>query len=368
MILQIEPWIDQAELDELKKVIDSSFVTEGAMTAQFEEMCKKLTGSRHAVAMTNGSLALYACLKALNIGSGDEVIVPDLTFIASANAVIMAGALPVFCDILPDSLCMDVESARTRITPRTKAIMPVHLYGQSADMKAIMKLASEHGLKVLEDAAQGVGVRFLGQHVGTFGEMGILSFYGNKTITCGEGGIVLTNNDSLATACYRLKNHGRARKGVFIHEEIGYNFSFTEMQAAIGVAQMKKLPLIMQRKQAIRDRYVSELEDIPVLTPCPIDPRTEPVFWFTSFFSNERENIAAWLLDNHIQTRQFFYPLHLQTCYQKETAITLANPGPFPVTEDVYHRGLSLPSSYLLTEEQQSIVIEKIKVFYKHHG
>ena len=368
MILQIEPWIDHEELDELKKVIESTFVTESTMTAQFENMCKKLTGSRHAVAMTNGTLAIYACLKALHIGPGDEVIVPDLTFIATANAVIMAGAIPVFCDILPDTLCLDVESARTRITPRTKAIMPVHLYGQSADMEAITKLVSEHGLAVLEDAAQGVGVRFRGRHVGTFGEMGILSFFGNKTVTCGEGGIILTNDENLAKVCYRLKNHGRDRKGVFIHEEIGFNFSFTEMQAAVGVAQMKKLPRIIQRKKQIYDRYVTALSKISALTPCRIDPRTDAVFWFTSFLCNESEQLAAWLQVRHIQTRRFFYPLHLQPCYQKEPAITSANLGPFPVTEEAYSRGLSLPSSYLLTNDQQDVVIKEIINFYEHRN
>lgn len=368
MIIQIEPWIDHEELNELKKVIESTFVTESAMTDQFEDMCKKLTGSRYAVAMTNGTLALYACLKALHIGPGDEVIVPDLTFIASANAVIMAGAIPVFCDILKDTLCLDVESASIRITPHTKAIMPVHLYGQSADMVAIMKLASEHGLAVLEDAAQGVGVRFLGQHVGTFGEMGILSFFGNKTVTCGEGGIVLTNDENLARVCYRLKNHGRDRKGVFIHEEIGYNFSFTEMQAAVGVAQMNKLPRIIQRKKEIHDRYVSALSNISTLTLCPIDPRTEPVFWFTSIFSNETEQLAVWLLHRNIQTRRFFYPLHLQPCYQKEPTIASVNLGPFPVTEEAYRCGLSLPSSYLLTDDQQDAVIKEIINCYEHRN
>lgn len=368
MIIHIEPWIDHEELDELKKVIDSTFVTESALTAQFEEMCRKLTGASHAIAMTNGTVALYSCLKARGIGPGDEVIVPDLTFIASSNAVIMAGALPVFCDVLSDTLCIDVQSVLTKITSRTKAIMPVHLYGQSADMEAIAKISAERGLAVIEDAAQGVGVRFQGQHVGTFGEMGVLSFFGNKTITCGEGGVVLTNDDSLATTCYRLKNHGRARKGTFIHEEIGFNFCFTEMQAAIGVAQMNKLPRIIERKKEIHDRYVSELVDIKGLTPCPVDPRTEPVFWFTSFFSNETENLAAWLLDCGIQTRRFFYPLHLQPCYQKESSIALANTGSFPVSEDSYSRGLSLPSSYILTEDQQTVVIENIRIFYEHRA
>lgn len=368
MILQIEPWIDHEELDELKKVIESTYVTESVITEQFEDMCKKLTGSRYAVAMTNGTLALYACLKALHIGPGDEVIVPDLTFIATANAVIMAGALPVFCDILPDTLCMDVRSARARITPRTKAIMPVHLYGQSADMEAVMSLSIEFKLAVIEDAAQGVGVRFNGRHVGTFGEIGILSFFGNKTVTCGEGGVVLTNDEHLAKACYRLKNHGRDRKGVFIHEEIGYNFSFTEMQAAVGVAQMKKLPHIIQRKKEIHDRYLSALFQISALTPCPIDQRTVPVFWFTSFFCNEAEQLADWLQQRNIQTRRFFYPLHLQPCYQKEPAIASANSGSFPVTEGAYRRGLSLPSSYLLTNDQQDTVIKEIINFYEHRN
>lgn len=368
MIIQIEPWIDQEEMDELKKVIDSTYVTESAMTAQFEKMCRELTGARHAIAMTNGTVALYTCLKALGIGPGDEVIVPDLTFIATSNAVIMAGALPIFCDVLPDTLCIDVESALARITPRTKAIMPVHLYGQSADMEAITKIAREHGLAVLEDAAQGVGVCFQRRHVGTFGEMGVLSFFGNKTITCGEGGIILTNDDSFATACYRLKNHGRDRKGIFIHEEIGFNFSFTEMQAAVGVAQMNKLPRIIQRKKEIHDRYISALADITAFTPCPVDPRTDPVFWFTSFFSNESEDLGAWLLARHIQTRRFFYPLHRQPCYQKEPAIALTNPGPFPVSEDAYRRGLSLPSSYLLTKDQQETVIKQIRTFYEHRA
>jgi len=368
MILQIEPWIDQEELIELKKVVESTFVTEGILTAQFEEQCRKLTGARHALAITNGTLALYACLKAVGIGPGDEVIVPDLTFIATSNAVIMAGALPVFCDILSNTLCIDVESARARITPRTKAIMPVHLYGQSADMTAVAALADDAGLIVIEDAAQGVGVRFEGRHVGTFGKAGILSFYGNKTITCGEGGIILTDDDAIAKSCYRLKNHGRERKGIFVHEEIGYNLSFTEMQAALGVAQMKKLPRIIARKKQLHDRYVKELGDVFELTPAPVDRRTDPVFWFTSFMCDDCENLAAALLKEQIQTRRFFYPLHLQPCYRKHAEISAANCGEFPITLEAYKRGLSLPSSYLLTDTQQSTVIESIKRHYGHRG
>ncbi len=366
MIVQIEPWIDDAELTELKRVINSTFVTEHLLTKEFEEMILELTGARHAIAMANGTLALFACLRALGIGPGDEVIVPDLTFVATSNAVVLAGATPVFCDILSDTFCIDVDSARSKLTSKTRALIPVHLYGQSADMERVMAFALENHLQVVEDAAQGVGVRFNGRHTGTIGVLGVLSFYGNKTITCGEGGVVLTDNAELAKICYRLKNHGREQKGVFIHEEIGFNFSFTEMQAAIGVAQLKKLPRIICRKHQIHDTYVKALEKVGDLVPCYIDPRTNPVFWFTSFLSDSTDKLAAWLLERQIQTRRFFYPLHKQPCYQKESVIAAANSGSFPVADKIYKQGLSLPSSYLLTDEQQATVIQEIRAFYEH--
>lgn len=364
MIVQIEPWIDQAELEELKRVIKSTFVTESALTKEFEEMIIKLTGAKHAIAMANGTLGLFACLKALNIGPGDEVIVPDLTFIASSNAVIMAGATPVFCDVLENTFCIDVESACSKVSSKTKAIMPVHLYGQSADMGMVTKLADQYNLHIIEDAAQGIGVRFSGKHVGTFGAVGVLSFYGNKTLTCGEGGVVLTDDDELAKKCYMLKNHGREKKGVFVHEEIGFNFCFTEMQAAIGIAQLKKLPRIVQRKLEIREKYLDSLAEIHQLRTCWIDPRTEPVFWFTSFLLDEAEELATYLLDKDIQTRRFFYPLHLQPCYQKREEIMKANNGNFPVSEKLYNTGLSLPSSFILNEWQQERVVQEIKAFF----
>ena len=363
MIPQIQPWINEEELEQLRRVVDSTYLTEHTLTREFEARTRELTGARHAVAMTNGTMALYCCLKALDIGPGDEVIVPDMTFIATSNAVIMAGATPVFCDILPDTFCIDVKRAEGVMTSHTKAIIPVHLYGQSADMDAVQTFAETHSLKVIEDAAQGVGVRFKGRHTGTFGKMGILSYYGNKTITCGEGGIVLTDDDDLARACYRLKNHGRDHKGIFIHEHIGFNFSFTEMQAAIGIAQMNKLPRIIERKKAIHDRYVAELADLERLEATAIDDRSQPVHWFTSFLSDDAEQLATYLQEQDIQTRRFFYPLHLQPCYRGLLEIQ----GDFAVTDSVYQRGISLPSSYLLTDEEQGKVIQAIRDFHREH-
>jgi len=363
MIPQIQPWIDQEELEQLRRVVESTYVTEHALTAEFEARIRELTGARHAIAMANGTVALYCCLKALDIGPGDEVIVPDMTFIATANAAIMAGATPVFCDIRPDTFCIDVKQANGLTTSHTKAIIPVHLYGQSADMDAVQAFAATHSLKVIEDAAQGVGVRFKERHTGTFGDCGILSFYGNKTITCGEGGVILTDDDELARICYRLKNHGRDTKGIFVHEHIGFNFAFTEMQAAIGIAQMNKLDRIIARKQAIRDRYVAELQGLPRFQQVFIDERCEPVFWFTSFLSEDSDALTGFLQDRGIQTRRFFYPLHLQPCYQGILEIQ----GDFAVSESVYQRSISLPSSYLLTDEEQGMVIQAIRDFYREH-
>lgn len=363
MIPQIQPWIDESELTELKRVIESTFITEHDLTKEFETMTRILTGSKHAISMCNGTMAIFAGLKAMGIGKGDEVIVPNLTFVATANAVILAGAKPVLCEINPDTLCIDTERAVKVVTPKTKAIIPVHLYGQSADMSAIIKLATDYNLEVLEDAAQGVGVKFKGKHVGTFGKVGVLSYYGNKTITCGEGGMILTDDDEIAKECYRLKNHGRDKKGIFIHDSIGYNFSFTEMQAAIGISQMKKLPEIIRRKKVIHDRYSEALQKVTEMNKIEIDKRTTPVFWFTSYLCKDANILAKYLEESGIQTRKFFYPLNLQPCYAKKNIVKNLKDD-FSLSERIYNEGISLPSSYNLTDNEQTIVIEKIREFY----
>ncbi|MGD0544559.1 MAG: DegT/DnrJ/EryC1/StrS family aminotransferase [Candidatus Acidiferrales bacterium] len=364
-IVQIEPWIDAGELRELERAIQSTFITENDLTREFESMTAQLTGSKHAIAVCNGTVALFVCLKAMGIGPGDEVIIPNLTFIATANAVILAGATPVLCEIREDTFCIDVEWAQKLISGRTRAVMPVHLYGQSADMTAVMDFASRYKLKVIEDAAEGVGVRFNGKHVGTFGDMGILSYYGNKTVTCGEGGVVLTNDERLAAEAYKLKNHGRATKGTFIHESVGFNFAFTDLQAAIGISQMKKMPAIVRKKRDIHDYYVEQLRDLKRFDAAHIDPRCEPVFWFTSFLCDEAEELSAFLRRQNIQSRGFFYPLHQQPCYADRKYIQNIGLN-FRVSEKVYQRGISLPSSYSLTMQDQGLVIEQIRYFYAH--
>jgi perosamine synthetase len=367
MIVQIEPWIDEAELQELRRVIASTFVVEHDLTREFEKRTAALVGCKHAIAVCNGTMALFVSLKALGLGAGDEVIVPNFTFIASSNAVLLAGATPVLCEVRADTFCLDTKRAEALVTPRTKAVMPVHIYGQAADMTEVLSFATRHGLRVIEDAAEAIGVRFQGQHAGTFGDIGMISYYGNKTVTCGEGGMVLTNDDSLAKAAYRLKNYGRDQKGTFIHESIGFNFSFTDLQAAIGVAQMKKMPAIVQRKREIHDRYVVELADCFGIRPVYIDPRCEPVFWFTSFLCDDPAALGTFLRERDIQTRRFFYPLHLQPCYTNAASVKGLDQD-FSVSESIYNRGISLPSFYGLTADDQSYVIDQIRRFYADRG
>lgn len=359
MIPQIEPWIDEAELKELAEVIKSTWITESKKTEEFENGIKKLTGAKYALSFCNGTVALYAAQKALGIGAGDEVIVPDFTFIATSNSAIMAGAKPVMVDVDRKTFNMDAGKLEAAITPRTKAIMPVHIYAQAADMEAIMKVAKKHSLPVIEDAAQGVGVYFNSKHVGTFGDIGMLSFYGNKTITTGEGGMLITNDEKLYKKCWQLKNHGREVKGTFIHPHIGFNFGFTEMQAAVGVAQLKKLPKILERKKAINDMYRELLKDVKEAEFTHIDERGKPAHWFTSILVDDVEGLAEHLKKNEIQTRRFFYPLHVQPCYKG------AVKGSFPNSEWAYSHGLSLPSGVLLKDEQIAFVAEKIREFYE---
>ena len=367
-IPQIQPWIDNAELKEITKVINSTYITEGEATRIFEEKIKKLTKSKYCIAISNGTLALTASLLALGIKRKDEIIVPNMTFIASANAVILTGATPVLCDITENNFCLDLFKAEKLITKNTKAIMPVHLYGQAAQINEIKNFAKKHKLFLIEDASQGVGVKFDNKHLGTFGDLGVLSFYGNKTITTAEGGAVLTQKKSLYEKIYKLKNHGRIKKGTFIHEEIGYNFAFNDLQAAIGIAQLNKLKKIVKKKKKILNYYDSffKKKKIPLLKIL-IDPKCSPVHWFSSFICKETDELSLFLKKNNIQTRRFFFPLNEQPCYQNSKKIKNLK-GNFKNSKFNYDYGISLPSSYNLNMNEQKIIVKLISEFYENRN
>lgn len=357
-IPQIEPWIDHRELEQLKEVIDSTFITENRKTEQFLEAIRTYTGSRYAMAMSNGTIALIAALLAEGIGAGDEVIVPDLTFIASSNAILLAGAKPVFCDVLRKTGCLDPQACEKLITSRTRAIMPVHLYGQAVDMRAIMQMAERHDLCVIEDAAESFGVHIDGIHTGTFGHYGVFSFFANKTITCGEGGVVLTNTEEREKQLFRIKNHGRDKKGVYIHEQVGFNFCFTDLQAAIGVAQMGKLDEILASKRETFAHYQEGLSGIEGLQVMDVPENIRSNYWFSNILVDDPQALSDGLRQVGIETRRFFYPLHKQPCYAGDY------PQDFPASDWLYEHGLSLPSGATLTESQRKEVCQAVRGFF----
>lgn len=357
-IPQIEPWIDDTELEELTVVIKSTFISENSKTEEFLDRVRDLTASSQAIAMSNGTLAIVAALMAAGVGRGDEVIIPDLTFIASSNAVLMIGAIPVFCDVHRETGCMDIGSARARITPKTKAIMPVHLYGQTVEMHELMAMAAEEGVMVIEDAAESFGITYHGQHTGTFGRFGTFSFFANKTITCGEGGVVLCQTEEDFRELYRIKNHGRDRKGIFVHENIGFNFCFSDLHAAVGVAQMRKFDRIMEGKQRNFDFYVEHLDGksgISVIQP-PEYVRSN--HWFVNILVDDPHGLSTFLQDNGVGTRRLFYPMHKQPCYAHLDTEAHAN------STWLYDHGLSLPSGPRLIDEQRQRVCDLVLQFH----
>lgn len=356
-IPQIEPWIGDEELAEVASVVRSTFITENAKTEEFVKGILDLTGAPHGIAISNGTLALVAALMAADIGPGDDVIVPDLTFIASSNAVRLVGARPVFCDVDRYTGCLDARSAEEAMTPAVKAIMPVHLYGQMVEMDALTVFAERHGIEIIEDAAEALGITYRGRHAGTFGRFGTFSFFANKTITCGEGGVILCRTGEDMARLYRLKNHGRDRKGIFVHESIGYNFCFTDLQAAIGVAQLGKFDRIIAAKRRVHERYRQAFEGANGITFVDPPEHVDSNHWFNNILVGNPEALCAYLHEQGVGSRRYFYPLHLQPCYADLKS------RPCPNSLWLYEHGLSLPSSPLLGDDDIDRVCERVLGF-----
>ena len=355
----IKPYIGQEEADLLMETIKDNWITGGKKVAEFEKRIGELTQSKYAIAASNGTMALFMALKAMGIKDGDEVIVPDFTFIASANAVILAGGIPVFCDINPQTFNLDITSVKKVMTPKTKAIMPVHIYGLSADMSSILSFAIDNNLLVIEDAAQGVGVKYKGHPVGALGDVGTLSFYGDKIICSGEGGMVLTNNPEIADKALMLKHQGRRNRGVYLHEEIGYNFRITDMQAAIGLAQLNKLPFIIQRRKDIEARYRDNFKNTYGIHLPFKNMSGFNVPFRCNVLLSEPQKLMDFLKTCNIASVRFFYPLHRQPCY----AYMGLKDKDFSNSIWAYEHGLSLPSFTGLTDGQVDYICEVIKRF-----
>ncbi len=350
-----EPLLGDEEIAQLTEVIRSNWVSEGAKTREFEAKIAELAGTKHGLTVSNCTAGLIIAMKALGIGEGDEVIAPDFTFIASTNSIRLAGATPVLVDIDPKTFTIDPLLAEQAITPRTKAILAVHLYGQAADMERLPALARRRGLSLIEDAAQGLGVRFNGQPVGSFGEMGCFSFFADKSITLGEGGVICTNRDDLIDELLMLKNDGRTERGTYLHPRVGYNFRITELQAAVGLAQLSKLEFIIERKRRNLFLYRELLDDVSGVELPDLDPRCFVVPHRINILVDDPEELKVHLYGAGVGTRRFFMPIHQQPCYNW--------PGRFSHAEKAFARGLSLPSHPTLKEEQIRYICAQILEF-----
>ncbi len=360
MITQSDPYIDINELKNIKKILNSKSLMNNDCIEVFEKSISEYTGANYCVAVNNATSGIFCCLRSLGVGCGDEVIIPNMTFIATSNAVILANATPVFCDVSLDNCCIDPNKIEEKITSKTKAIIIVHLLGMTCDVDAILKIAKKYNLKIIEDIAQSFGVFINGTHTGLFGDAGVTSFNTNKIITCDKGGAIITNDKQIQVSCRRLRNHGRDTRGGFVHEHVGFNFMMTGLQAAIGISQMAKLKKIIDKKKKIYERYCKSFSKIKNIEFFNIGTEETSNYWFSSFIFERKNELCEFLNKNGVQTRDFFYPLNMQPCYKSfsEDGSIYEN------SLFLYNNSLSLPSSFSLTYAQQKYIIDKILLFY----
>ncbi len=336
----------------------------GTYLGAFENAFAQYIGVRHAVFVTSGTAALHLALLSLDIGPGDEVIVPNFTMIASAFAVVYTGATPVFVDVDPETYNIDPKLLEEKITKRTKAIMPVHIYGHACDMDPIMHLTKSRNIAIVEDAAEVHGATYKGKKCGSIGLVNAFSFYGNKIITTGEGGMVCTNDDAIALRVRSLKDLAHSVGRRFVHTEIGYNYRPTNLQAAVGLGQLEEMEDLLRRKRAMAAYYAKRLGKIAGLRLPITKEYAENVYWMYAVlvedgFGMSRDALCAKLKDMGVDTREFFFPCHSQPALKGKCA----GGGHFPVTEDIAERGLYLPSGLAITDEQLDYVctcVEKI--------
>ncbi len=352
-----QPSVSEKEIAYVTDAVRSGWVSSlGAYIEKFEQSFADFCEVRYALATSNGTTALHLALLSHGIGKGDEVIVPDFTFIATANAVTYVGATPVLVDIDSETLCISPESIRKAITPRTRAIIPVHLYGHPADMTAISEIAREFGLVVIEDAAEAHGAMIAGRKVGSFGDCGIFSFYGNKIITSGEGGMITTNDEGIYLKCKRLRDHAMNPQKRYWHDEIGYNYRMTNLQAALGVAQMERIDSFIEKRRQVMGWYRDALVRYSELRMNAEAPGAKNVYWMVclevrGMTEEARARLMADLRARGVDSRPYFYPISDMPMYERANT---------PVTHRVYATGINLPSYYDITREEVGYVCEQV--------
>ena len=348
----------------LDECIETGWISsEGPFIKEFEERFAARVGRKHAIAVCNGTAALDVSIEALGIGPGDEVIMPTFTIISCIGQIIRSGAKPVLVDSDPVTWNMDINQIKKKITPRTKAIMVVHIFGLPADLEPILDIAREYDLKVVEDAAQMIGQSYKGMPCGSFGEISTFSFYPNKHITTGEGGMVVTNDDQLAEKCRSLRNLCFQPNKRFVHERLGWNFRMTNMQAALGLAQLERLVEFVKRKRRMGAIYTEALKGVSgVQLPLSKTDYADNIYWVYGLVLDESigfeaEEAMKRLGEKGIGSRPFFYPMHQQPVLRE---MGLFKGESYPIAERLYHRGFYIPSGMALTFEQIEKVAETV--------
>lgn len=357
-----EPQLGGNELKYVTECVETNWISsQGSFVRRFEKEFAELLGVPHALAVSNGTVALHLALAAYGIGPGDEVIVPDLTFAATLNAVLYTGATPVLVDVAPDTWNMDPGALSDAITPRTKAIMPVHLYGQPTEMDPVLALARKHKLIVVEDAAEAVGASYKGVACGAIGDCGTFSFFSNKLITTGEGGMVVFKDDDIAARARKLRDHGMNPNKRYWHDEVGFNYRLTNLQAAIGCAQLEQIQGFQTRKKEISTYYERRFEGISEIETPAILPGFDNSYWVFSVIVDcaglglTRDEVMAKLAKAGVDTRPLFYCMHEMPPYKG-----FAGNRAFPVSSRLSENGLSLPSSTSITEGQLEHVADAL--------
>lgn len=353
-----KPSLSTLERDYVMRALESGWVSSiGEYIDTFESGFAEFCETRHAIAVSNGTTALHLVLASLGIGPGDEVIVPDLSFIATANSVLMCGAIPVFADIDPVTLCLAPSEIERLCTERTRALMPVHLYGHPADMTAILEIAERRGLLVIEDAAEAHGASLNGRKVGGFGTCATFSFYGNKNLTTGEGGMITTNDDALAARVRRLRDHAMSLERRYWHEELGYNYRLTNIQAALGCAQLERAQELLGGRSRIFDWYAEELRGANGITLNRAAEGAKPCYWmvcaeFEGLEEERRARLMAQLKERGVDSRPYFYPMSDMPYFERANT---------PVAHQVSQRGINLPTYVDLTRDDVAIIGQAVR-------
>lgn len=370
MIPVCEPTFVENELKYVTDCLKTNWISsKGKYIEKFEKIFSKFCNAKYGISCCNGTTALHLALETLGIGKGDEVIIPTFTMIATCNAVIYAGAKPVLVDSEPETWNIDVSKIEEKITKKTKAIMPVHTYGHTVDMDPLLDIAQDHDLFIVEDAAEAHGAEYKNKRTGSLGDIGCFSFYANKIITTGEGGMITTNNEEFAERASSLRNHafGKPR---FLHKELGFNYRMTNIQAAIGLAQMEKADTLVNSRIKNAQLYNSLLRDVKGITIPPKKDWAKNVYWMYGIlveneFGIDASTLREELMKKGIETRSFFIPMHKQPVYKKNDERFPNTSGEYPVSEQLAKKGFYLPSSSHLTKEQIVTIVEAIKSLKK---